>query len=127
MIPIRFPAPAFAVRNALRTLLPGVVVSTKDPGPNPALPFVRVRTDGNFRDSRLDGRGTVRVVVWHEDEGLAADLAAEAEGRLIAYPGDALLRNVTEGTSPLTSDDPETGAPLAFFTVTARLRPTPID
>lgn len=130
--PLRFPPPSRAVRDVLRTALApyteaaGVTVSTKGPAPNPSLPYVQVRADARFRNSVLDGRATVRVAVWHADEGLAESLASLAEGLLLAYEGGSEIRTVTPVMSPLLTDDPETGAPLAFFTVNVRLAPVAI-
>lgn len=128
---ITFPDPQKAVRDLLRTLLAGrsepyaagVTVSTRPPaGTSPSLPYVQVRSDGRFRDSRLDGRASVRVIVWHTDEGLGESLAGLCEALLMASTS-AEIRGCTSLSGPIPTGDPDTGAPMSYFTVTARLRP----
>lgn len=131
--PIVFPDPQRAVRDLLRVLLAdrpeasvaGATVSTRDlPGAdeNYPLPYIQVRSDGRFRDARLNGRATVRVTVWHRDEGLAEDLAGLCEALLLAA-SSAQIRGISPVMGPLPAGDEETGLPLSFFTITARLRP----
>jgi len=134
---IVFPDGQLAVRDLLRALLAdrpepfaqGVVVSTRAiPGADEkrALPYVQVRADGSFRDARLDGRATVRVLAYGRDEGLSHSLAALCEGLLLAAPsGD--VRSCSPVTGPRITDDPDNGLPLSFFTITARLRPRQIE
>lgn len=128
-----FPDPRRAVRDLLTALLEprleayalGATVSTKAPGGadgTRVLPYVQVRSDGRFRDSRLDGRATVRLLVWHEDEGLGEDLAALAEALLVSS-SSASVRGCTPGTGPVPGLDPDTHEPLSSFTLTARLHP----
>ena len=130
---IRFPDPRLAVRDLVRELLAGrtepsalgAVVSTKTASPDDAkrtLPHVHVRSDGSYRDSRLNGRATVRVVVWHRDEGLAQDLALLLEALLLATTSNR-VRGFSSVTGPLPTSDPDTGEPISYFTLTARLRP----
>lgn len=130
---ITFPDAQRAVRDLLRVLLAsreepcaaGVTVSTKGiPGADGtrALPYVQVRSDGKFRDSRLNGRATVRVLVFHRDEGLAEELAALCEALLLSA-SSAEVRGSTSVTGPIPTGDSETGLPLSFFTITARLKP----
>jgi hypothetical protein len=130
---IVFPDPQLAVRDLLRALLEertepealGARVSTRGlPGAdeNRSLPYVQVRSDGRYRDSRLDGRATVRVTIWHTDEGLAENLAALCEALLLAATSDK-IRGITPVMGPIPTGDEETGLPLSFFTITARLRP----
>lgn len=131
---ITFPDARLAVRDLLRTLLAprpepvtvGVTVSTRDlPGSDDArpLPYIQVRTDARFRDSRLNGRATVRVLVWHRDEGLADELASLCEALLLTASTD-VVRGCSPVMGPVPTGDPDTGLPLSFFTITARLRPT---
>jgi hypothetical protein len=128
-----FPDPRRSVRDLLKALLApreepyalGATVSTKEPSwadEAPALPYVQVRSDGRFRNSRLDGRATIRVLVWHEDEGLGEDLAGLCEALLLAA-SSAAVRGFTPVSGPIPTKDPDTGEPLSFFTTTARLRP----
>lgn len=132
---IRFPDGQLAVRDLLRALLSGrdepevigAVVSTKPlPGSDEErqLPHVQVSLDGSARDSRLNGRATVRVTVTHRDEGRALALAALCEALLLAYPsGEVRSASPVAGPIPVPDGDPDTGLPLAFFSITARLRP----
>ncbi|CCQ44667.1 putative uncharacterized protein [Pseudarthrobacter siccitolerans] len=125
-----FPDPRRAVRDLLKGLLAarsepyalGVTVSTKAPTSSSSLPFVQVKSDGRFRDSRLNGRATVRVLVYHRDEGLGEDLAALAEA-LLLESSSPQVRGFSPISGPLPTEDPDTGAPLSFFTITARLTP----
>jgi hypothetical protein len=130
---ITFPDPRRSVRDLLRVLLAtreepevaGVTVSTKDlPGSDGSypLPYVQVHSDGKFRDARLDGRATVRVVVWHRDEGLAEALASLCEALLLAS-SSAEIRGSSSVSGPLPTGDPDNGLPMSYFTVTVRLRP----
>jgi hypothetical protein len=129
---ITFPNPQRAARDILRAHVPSLAegvtsaqISTKDlPGADEArtLPYVRVVSDGRFRDSRLNGRATIRVVVWHEDAGLAEDLAALCEAVLLSRTS-ADMRGASSISGPLTTGDPDNGLPMSYFTVTARLTP----
>lgn len=132
--PITFPDPQLATRNTLREIFAtsgdsaadGLTVSTRKlPGADEgrSLPYMQVRSDGRFRDAQLDGRAIVRVVIWHRDEGLAEELAGLAEARLLAA-SNTDIRGFTSVAGPLPAGDPETGLPMSFFTVTARLRPS---
>lgn len=127
---VSFPDPQLAVRDLLRSLLTGrpeayaagATVSTK--GPTGAdLPYVQVRSDGRFRDARLNGRASVRVIVWHRDEGLGESLAALCEALLLAGSSDR-IRGCSPLTGPIPTGDPDTGKPMSYFTITARLRPS---
>ncbi len=131
---VTFPDPRRAVRDLLRVLLAarsesfaqGATVSTKAPpgaDGTRSLPYVQVRSDGRFRDARFNGRATVRVLVWHRDEGLGEDLAGLLEALLLASTS-ADLRGFSPISGPLATSDPDTNEPLSFFTVTARLRPS---
>lgn len=127
---ITFPDPQRAVRDLLRVLLAGrteavaagATVSVKPPAEDANLPYVQVRSDGRFRDSRLNGRSSVRVIVWHRDEGLGEELAGLCEALLLASTS-AEIRAVSPLTGPIPTGDPDTGAPMSYFTITARLRP----
>lgn len=128
-----FPDPQLSVRDLLRALLSdraepeldGVTVSTRDlPGADESrqLPYIRVQSDGSFRDARLNGRATIRVTVWHRDTGLALSLAGLLEALLLSASSSP-IRGFSAVSGPIPTDDEETGLPLTFFTITARLRP----
>lgn len=129
-MPVAFPDPQRAVRDLLRALLAsrtesyatGATVSVKPPAETQALPFIQVRSDGRFRDSRLDGRASVRVIVWHKDEGLGEELAGLCEALLLSSTS-ADIRGCSSLTGPIPTGDPDTGAPMSYFTITARLTP----
>ncbi|QNO12673.1 tail terminator [Arthrobacter phage Snek] len=130
---VTFPDAQRAVRDLLRSLLSsrsepsalGATVSTRGlegSDESRPLPYVQVRSDGKFRDARLDGRATVRVLVYHRDVGLAEDLAALAEALLLSA-SNAEIRGSSSVAGPIPTDDDETGLPLSFFTITTRLVP----
>lgn len=129
-MPITFPRAGLATRDVLRVILadayPSATVSTKTlpggDGDRP-IPYVQTRGDGRSRTARLDGRALVRVSVWAEDEGAAEELAALIEALLLDYEGGPEIRGFTAGAGPLTTFDEEAGLWLAFFSITARLRP----
>lgn len=132
---VLFPDPQKATVDVLRLALmgrselvaQGVTVSTKPPkGTAPKLPYVQVRSDGRFRDARLNGRASVRIIVWHEDEGLGEELAGLCEALLLAATSPE-VRGFSPLTGPMPTGDPDTGAPMSYFTLTARLRPVQIS
>lgn len=127
---VMFPDAQLETRNRLRELLAtrsetyaqGVTVSTRPPV-EATLPYIQVRTDAGTRDARLNGRATVRVLVWSTDEGLGVKLAALCEALLIGSGSSASIRSVSGLAGPVPVGDDETGDPLAFFSLTVRLRP----
>lgn len=134
---ISFPDPQLAVRDLLRTLLAartetyatGATVSTRAPDASDnarSLPYIQVRSDGRFRDARLNGRASVRVIVWHRDEGLGESLAGLCEALLLASTSDR-IRGASALTGPIPTGDPDTGKPMSYFTFTARLRPSQLS
>lgn len=132
MTAVRFPVGHVAVRNTLRRVLTGrsepyargvTVSTTVPPGAPPSIPYVLVGLDDSGRDARLNGYALVRVTVYHRDEPDAFDLAALCEALLLDAT-DAEVRAVQPTNGPTPTNDPDSGAPLAFFRVTARLRPT---
>ncbi|WP_050053385.1 hypothetical protein [Pseudarthrobacter siccitolerans] len=133
MAVVTFPDPQLATRNLLRNLLAnrtepvaaGATVSTKPPAEHQALPYVQVRSDGKFRDARLNGRASVRVVVWHKDEGLGEELASLCEALLLSSASPE-IRGFSPLTGSIPTGDPDTGAPMSYFTLTARLSPRQI-
>jgi hypothetical protein len=130
--PVTFPNPRRAVRDRLRELLAGrpepyaagAVVEVKPATPGGPRPYVQVLSDGKFRDSRLNGRASVRLLVYHRDGGLAEDLAELVESLMLASSGSALIRGASPLAGPRPADDEELGEPFAYLTLTVRLRPT---
>jgi hypothetical protein len=134
---VRFPDGQTAGRDLIRALLvgrpepeaAGVVVDTVVPGATsddlPGLPYVLVRLDGASRTARLDGTALLRVTVYHRDEGLALDLAGLIEA-LVLDAHTATVRSTEPYASPIPTEDPDTGDPVAFLRFTAHLRPLTI-
>lgn len=124
--PILFSDARLVVRDRLRALLPGVTVSTRD-YPNddskaPAIPYIQVKSDGSIRNSVLNGRDTIRFLCYGADDGLTTTLARRAEALILADSGGE-LRGCTSQQSTFPTYDPDLGRPMAYFTITARLRP----
>jgi hypothetical protein len=130
-----FPDAQLAVRDLLRALLAsrtepyalGATVSTREipsdvTEAQRSLPYIQVRSDGKFRNSRLDGRATVRVLAYGADVGHSENLASLCEALLLSA-SSADVRGSTSVTGPMPTDDPENGLPLSYFTITARLQP----
>jgi hypothetical protein len=102
----------------------GVTVSAKVPRPGtPPTPFVLIRLDGTAGTSPLAERATIRASVWHDSEEDGLALANLLRALLLAYPGDGSLHGFSRLTGPIPTEDPESGRPLTYFTVAARLRP----
>lgn len=129
--PVTFPNPRRVVRDRLRELLAGraepyavgVVVSTKPPAPGGPRPHVQVLSDGSFRDARLNGRASIRLLVYHGDDGLAEDLAGLVESLMLASSSSASIRGASPLSGPRPADDEELGEPFAYLTLTVRLTP----
>lgn len=131
MIAVLFPDARLVTRDTLRRLLAGraepevagVTISTKPADPQGPRPYVRIQADGSSRTSRLDGQQAIRLSIWHRDEGLGFALARLCEALLLGAhaPG---VRSFGDRTGPLPTEDPDTGEPLSYFTITARLEPT---
>lgn len=124
--PITFADARLVVRDRLRLLMPDVTVSTRDfPNNDSAaarVPYIQVKSDGSLRDSKLDGRGTIRYLCYGADDGLTTTLALRAEALILADSGGE-LRGCTPQQSTFPTYDPDLGRPMAYFTTTARLRP----
>ena len=95
-------------------------VEAADP---PALPYAAVALDGARGQWPVVQVATIRVSVWHETEAEGEALAALVRAVLLAYSGDTDVRSFGELTGPIPTTDPDSGGPLSFFTVAARLRP----
>lgn len=133
MTAISFPDAQLATRNLLRGILAarsepaalGATVSTKEPpgaDEGRTLPWIQVRADPSYRNARLNGRAPVRFRIWHRDEGLGLSLGALCEALLLDATS-AEIRNFSPLTGPAPTEDPDTGEPLTYFTLTARPRP----
>lgn len=124
--PILFGDARLIVRDRLRALLPDVTVSTRDYPNNDsrplATPYIQVKSDGSLRNSRLNGRDTIRFLCYGADDGLTTTLARRAEALILADSGGE-LRGCTSQQSTFPTYDPDLGRPMAYFTITARLRP----
>jgi hypothetical protein len=108
----------------------GVLVGTRVPDgrspEDPHLPYVMVRLDADLpHPSMADTRVTLRVTVWHVGPDDAHDLAQLARALLVCHRGP-VLRTVSPLTGPVPATDPDSGADLSTFTVSASVRPTPI-
>lgn len=125
-IPIIFPDGRLVVRDRLRALMPGVTISMRDYPNNdskvPAVPYIQVKSDGGLRNSQLNGRDTIRFLCYGADDGLTTALARRAEALILADTGGD-LRGCTSQQSTFPTYDPDLGRPMAYFTITARLRP----
>lgn len=127
-IPVAFPDAQLAIRDLLRDLLPGVTVSTRDIAGNDRdgwpRPYVKVDLDGTYRNARLNGRATVRLLCYAADVGESLALAARVEALLLSDGATSdRVRGCNALSGPLESTDIDNGLPFAYFTVTARLRP----
>lgn len=125
-----FPDAQLAALELLRAdaRFAGVEFGTKPQdadAPRP-LPYVAIRLDRSVPRLRVLQTATIRVSVWHTSEALGLALAQSLHAVLLAYAGGDAIRNVGELAGPVPTEDPDTGAPLSFFTVAARLRPTPL-
>jgi hypothetical protein len=134
--PIVFPDGRLVIRDRLRTIsvgnsdpaIAGVTVSTRDFPSNdsapPPVPYLQVKSDGSARDSALNGRATIRILAYGADDGLTTRLALLAEALILADHDDEGLRGCSPQQSTFPTYDPDLGRPMAYFTFTARLRPS---
>ena len=125
---ILFPDPQLATRDLLRTLLASrsvpATVSTRDAPTDDgaARPWVRVSSDPTQR-SGAAATATVRLAVYAGDVGASMALAALCEGLLLAEASSFDVRSFGPITGPVAGTDPDTGEPLAYVSIAARLRP----
>lgn len=123
-----------AALSALRDLLAartepyaaGAELGTRVPGDRstdvPHLPYVLVVLDGTPTvQYPISAISALRVTVWHTSEEQAHDLAQLCMGLLLAYSGPVIAR-VRPGTGVLPSTDPDSGTPIASFTVAPHTR-----
>ncbi len=124
--PILFADARLVIRDRLRALMPDVTISTRDYPNNDskplATPYIQVKSDGSLRNSALNGRDTIRFLCYGADDGLTTTLARRAEALILADSGGD-LRGCTSQQSTFPTYDPDLGRPMAYFTITARLRP----
>lgn len=130
---VTFPDPIAATLSVLRARFPDFVDTTgvasghslpTDRGRSS--PFVQVQADATETRYPVLETSTVRVTVWHTSTAKALALAQLVRGLLLAYSGGAEVRTFSTLTGPIPASDPDSGDPLAYFTVAARLRPTPV-
>ncbi len=133
-----FPDPQVAAVTVLRNtpdLPPGLTFGTKTwrPGdpPAPPLPHVVVSVDlerpsfaaqGDAVATRVD----LRLVAHAESEYAAGQLARWCVAALHAHRGGQGVRYFRTTTGPIPSYDLDTGSPVSYFTVQARLRPVAV-
>ncbi len=122
-----FADPLAATLSILRAALPGVAFGTQDPAtfdPDvPRAPYVMVGLDDVAGQYPVTRTAYLRLVSYGGSEFASLALAGRCEAALLSYPGGHQVRSFGEGTGPLPETDPDTSAPLAYFTVAARLRP----
>ncbi|CCQ44314.1 hypothetical protein ARTSIC4J27_238 [Pseudarthrobacter siccitolerans] len=63
--------------------------------------------------------------MWHKDEGLGEELASLCEALLLSSASPE-IRGFSPLTGSIPTGDPDTGAPMSYFTLTARLSPRQI-
>ena len=86
-------------------------------------PLVVLSQDGpGFIQRGANARSTIRISVWHTTHDDAFDLAGLCQGLAITYAGP-VVRSVLPGLSPVRANDPDTGEPMAWCTVTANAAP----
>lgn len=101
----------------------GVRIPTdRKPAEHPP-PLVVFRQDGpGAVQHTANSRVTMRCSVWHQIDDDAFDLA-QLVLAIISNHSGTVIRSVIEPLSPYVTADPDTGEPLASFTMTANLRP----
>lgn len=130
---VTFPDAQLAALAILRAesgvgaLFEGVTFGTKplDPAlPSASTPpYVAVALDASGGFYPVVEVATLRVSVWHLTDHDGLDVAKKVRAVLLAYLGDAEVRSFGDLTAPVPTTDPDSGGPLSYFTVAARLRP----
>lgn len=123
-----FVDPQIGVLRVLRALAPDTTYGTKahdefPEGDVPALPYVQVRAGTPWFRWPVMATAPIRVVAWADTEAASTALAWRLHGLVLDYEGGPDVRGFSPQLGPTPADDPDTGRPLASFTVTARLRP----
>ncbi|MFI7069550.1 hypothetical protein [Micromonospora sediminicola] len=125
---IRHYDPRAGALAILRALRPDATFGTKrledfPEGDVPALPYGLVALDGTTVAQRVTATAAVRVAVWADDDAAGYDLAEDLHASLLAYEGGPQIRGFGPQLGPIPTTDPDTGRPMSYFTVRARLRP----
>lgn len=127
-----FPDARIATLAVLRaeasTIGDGVTFGTRVPDVantgGPTLPFVLVSHDATYGRFPVTETAAIRLTVWAASEAATLALAQRARAVLLAYPGGTAVRSFGRLTGPIPTADPDSGTPIAYLTVAARLRPT---
>jgi hypothetical protein len=129
--PLRFPDVETCARDLLDDLTPGpatvgiAVPADWDKAESP--PHLQVAWDGTLTaSSRLIATATIRVCAWAGSATAAKAAALDAHARLCAHRGGHSINLIRPGVGPVPVTDPDTGADLAWFTVRATVRSTPL-
>lgn len=129
-----FADPISAALAVLRAKVPGyvpgatfgtVAPSVQRSGDSRA-PYGMVALDSVSGRYPVHLSATVRVVAYGATEAQSLALAQVCRAVLLADDGAGAARSFGELTGPIPSTDPDNNAPVAFFTVAARMRPTPL-
>lgn len=131
---VTFPDPVLAVLEVLRAkapdYVPGTTFGTAAPSVQRAgdrkAPYGLVALDAVSGQYPVHMSATVRVVAYGVTEAQTLALAQILRAVLLSHEGGGPARSFGELTGPIPSTDPDTSAPVAYFTVAARMRPTPL-
>lgn len=129
---VKFPDPLIVALGILRAepqsvytanLKFGTVDAEKRPENRQGLPYAKVSLDQSEGLYPVTSTARIRVTVWAKDQSDAFDLASICLAVLASYPGDVNVRHLGNPAGPFHAPDPETGQPMAFFSLDARLKP----
>lgn len=130
---VTFPDPIAATLTVLRAVLPdhpdtasvtcGSLQIEDASARGVSLPYLMVDVD-SARNPALPLRiAALRIVVWHGEPAAASRIAEVAKAALVAYGGGAGVRSFgSPASGPIPSEDPDSGQPMSYFTIAARLR-----
>jgi hypothetical protein len=129
-----FPDAILAALEVLRAQVPGHVPGAAFGTAAPSVqrtgdlkaPYGMVALDAVFGQYPVHQSATIRVVAYGTTEAQTLALAQICRTVLLTHEGGGAARSFGELTGPIPSSDPDTGAPVAYFTVAARMRPTPL-
>jgi hypothetical protein len=124
-----FPNPRTATIDLLDALTPSpTTVGDLPAGWTTASPtHLQVGWDGTTVVRRMLAQATIRICAWSNDPVIAEAAALAAQGRLLAHDGTGEIASIRPAVGPLPARDPHhTAAELAWFTVIATVRPTPL-